>query len=109
MARLDRSQIGSQGEVLPKLEAHMIPGRKTVLTLDGAQPDVETAKRHGLRYVHVPIGYDGIPAARALELAKTFQTLEPSGPIFVHCHHGKHRGPAACSIALRSRSGSSSS
>jgi hypothetical protein len=37
MARLDRSQIGSQGEVLPKLEAHMIPGRKTVLTLDGAR------------------------------------------------------------------------
>lgn len=37
MARIDRSQIGSQGEVLPKLEAHMIAGRKTVLTLNGAR------------------------------------------------------------------------
>lgn len=37
MARIDRSQIGSQGEVLPKLEAHMIPGRKTVLTLAAAR------------------------------------------------------------------------
>lgn len=33
MARIDRHEIGSQGEVLPKLEAHMIQGRKTVLTL----------------------------------------------------------------------------
>src|SRR5690349_7708804 len=35
-------------------------GIKTILTVDGAQPDVETAKRHGMRYVHLPIGYDGV-------------------------------------------------
>lgn len=37
MARLDRNRIGSQGEVLPKLEAHMITGKKTVLTVEGAR------------------------------------------------------------------------
>jgi hypothetical protein len=37
MARLDRNRIGSQGEVLPKLEAHMIPGKKTVLTVESAR------------------------------------------------------------------------
>ncbi len=37
MARIDRGQIGSQGEVLPKLEAAMIAGRKTVLTIDHAR------------------------------------------------------------------------
>ncbi len=75
-------------------------GIKSIVTVDGAAPDVEAAKRHGIRYVHVPIGYDGISPSVSLELAKTFDQLAPSGPIFVHCHHGKHRGPAACGIAL---------
>lgn len=74
-------------------------GIKTIVTVDGAVPDVATAKRHGIRYVHIPFGYDGIPESKALELAKTFEQLAPSGAIFVHCHHGKHRGPAGCAIA----------
>jgi len=74
-------------------------GIKSIVTVDGAAPDVEGAKRHGLRYVHIPFGYDGIPAATELELAKTFEVLAKEGPILVHCHHGKHRGPAACGIA----------
>jgi protein tyrosine phosphatase (PTP) superfamily phosphohydrolase (DUF442 family) len=73
-------------------------GIKSIVSVDGAKPQVDLARRHGLRYVHVPIGYDGIPPATLLELAKTFVTLHADGPIFVHCHHGKHRGPAACSI-----------
>jgi hypothetical protein len=32
-------------------------------------------------------------------LAKTLQTKP--GPFYVHCHHGKHRGPALGAIALR--------
>jgi protein tyrosine phosphatase (PTP) superfamily phosphohydrolase (DUF442 family) len=71
-------------------------GVRTIVTVDGAQPDVEGARRHGLRYVHVPIGYDGIPADKAAALVKAFRSLE--GPFFVHCHHGKHRGPAACAL-----------
>lgn len=71
-------------------------GVKVVISVDGSTPDVEAAKRHGLRYVHVPIGYDGIPPEKAIQLSKAFTSLE--GPFFVHCHHGKHRGPAACSI-----------
>ncbi len=38
-------------------------GVKTILTVDGARPDVALAHKHGLRYVHLPIGYDGVPAA----------------------------------------------
>lgn len=68
-------------------------GIKTVITVDGAPPDVETARKYGLRYVHLPIGYDGIPRETMLRLAKAAQVLP--GPIYVHCHHGKHRGPAA--------------
>lgn len=72
-------------------------GVKTVVSVDGARPDVEGAKKHGLRYVHLPHGYDGIPALRARELAKAVRDLP--GPVYIHCHHGKHRSPAAAAVA----------
>jgi cytochrome c556 len=50
-----------------------------------------------LRYVHLPHGYDGISAARAAELAKAVRDLP--GPVYIHCHHGKHRSPAAAVVA----------
>ena len=42
-------------------------GFTTIISVDGARPDVETARKYGIRYVH--------------------------------CHHGKHRGPAAAVTA----------
>lgn len=72
-------------------------GVKTVISVDGAQPQVELARKYGLRYVHLPHGYDGIPEARARELAKAVRDLP--GPIYIHCHHGKHRSPAAAAVA----------
>jgi len=72
-------------------------GIATVISVDGARPDLDLAKKFGLRYVHIPIGYDGIPRDRQLELARTVRELD--GPFFVHCHHGKHRGPAAAVVA----------
>src|SRR5581483_692817 len=68
-------------------------GVRTVITVDGARPDVEAARRFGLRYVHLPVGYDGVPRDRALQLARAVRDLP--GPVYVHCHHGQHRGPAA--------------
>jgi protein tyrosine phosphatase (PTP) superfamily phosphohydrolase (DUF442 family) len=72
-------------------------GVKTIISVDGAKPDVTTAEKHGLRYVHLPHGYDGVPAERAKELAKAVRDLP--GPIYLHCHHGKHRSPAAAAVA----------
>lgn len=68
-------------------------GTKTVISVDGAKPDVERAKKCGMRYVHLPIGYDGISQDQALALAKAVRDLP--GPVYIHCHHGKHRSPAA--------------
>ena len=71
-------------------------GVKVIVSVDGAKPDVEAAKKHGLRYVHVPIGYDGIPAEAGLSLARVVRETGAEGEaIYFHCHHGKHRGPAA--------------
>jgi protein tyrosine phosphatase (PTP) superfamily phosphohydrolase (DUF442 family) len=78
-------------------------GVKTVVSVDGALPDVAAARRHGLRYVHVPVGYDGISTNEALLLAQIAATLP--GPIFVHCHHGKHRGPAAAALVCEAGEG----
>ena len=72
-------------------------GVRTIISVDGAKPDAETAKKYGLRYVHLPHGYDGVPTSRVRELAKAVRDLD--GPIYVHCHHGKHRSPAAASVA----------
>lgn len=72
-------------------------GVRTVVSVDGARPDVITAKEHGLRYVHLPHGYDGVSKTRILELAKAVRDLP--GPIYIHCHHGKHRSPSAAACA----------
>lgn len=72
-------------------------GIKTIVSVDGMKPDVETARRFGLRYVHLPHGYDGISESRSREIAKAIRDLP--GPILVHCHHGKHRSPTSATVA----------
>ena len=72
-------------------------GVQTIISVDGAKPDVAAAKKYGLRYVHLPHGYDGIADARVMELGKAVRDLP--GPIYVHCHHGNHRSPAAAAAA----------
>jgi protein tyrosine phosphatase (PTP) superfamily phosphohydrolase (DUF442 family) len=74
-------------------------GIKVVVSVDGARPDVEAARAAGLRYIHIPFGYDGVPRDKELLIAKVVRTLD--GPFLFHCHHGKHRGPAGCAIAWR--------
>jgi protein tyrosine phosphatase (PTP) superfamily phosphohydrolase (DUF442 family) len=72
-------------------------GVKTIVSVDGARPDLDAAKRHGLRYVHVPIGYDGISEEAGHSLARLVR--EADAPFYIHCHHGEHRGPAAAAVA----------
>lgn len=72
-------------------------GVKTIISVDGARPDLEAAEKQGLRYVHLPHGYDGISKSHARTLAKALTDLP--GPVYIHCHHGKHRSPAAAVVA----------
>ena len=72
-------------------------GIRTIISVDGAVPDIEAAAAHGMRYVHLPIGYDGMGPERTLEIAKAAKDLP--GPVFIHCHHGKHRSAAATASA----------
>src|SRR5262249_22723975 len=78
-------------------------GFRTVLSVDGSVPDIAAATRSGLKYVHVPVGYDGINADEQARIIKAVR--DSDGPIFVHCHHGLHRGPAAAAIAREGTEG----
>lgn len=74
-------------------------GVKTVISVDGAAPDLELAHKYGIRYVHLPMGYDGVPVEQQQKLVKARLTFR--GPVYIHCHHGKHRGPAAVMALCR--------
>ena len=99
----DRIYSGSQPEGDAAFAALARLGIKTIVSVDGGKPDVEAARKHGMRYVHLPIGYDGVPTNRVTELAKVAMT-QP-GPFFVHCHHGLHRGPTAVAIMCEAAEG----
>jgi protein tyrosine phosphatase (PTP) superfamily phosphohydrolase (DUF442 family) len=90
------SPLDDEGfEALAKL------GIKTIITVDGAQPDLVRAGARGMRYVHLPHGYDGISRETQLKLVKAMDVVE--GPVFIHCHHGKHRGPVAAAVVCMSK------
>ena len=72
-------------------------GVKTVISVDGITPKIDLA-RNGMRYIHVPIGYDGMDDKSRAQMARAL--AEAERPIYVHCHHGKHRGPAAAVVGL---------
>lgn len=99
----DRIYSGSEPEGERGLASLARLGIKTVVSVDGARPQVEAARELGLRYIHVPIGYDGIDPQAALALARAARECE--GPLYIHCHHGQHRGPAAAAVAAMAADG----
>ena len=88
---------GGQPDGEKGLEQLSRMGVQAVLSVDGARPDVQFAEQFDLRYVHLPHGYDGIEKHHAMALAKAVAKFD--GPIYIHCHHGKHRSPAAAVVA----------
>lgn len=74
-------------------------GITTIVSVDGLPPNISMAEKFGLRYFHIPMGYDQIEHAQFQD----FVTLmnNEKGKIYIHCHHGKHRGPAAVAACLR--------
>ena len=74
-------------------------GYKWVLSVDSIAPNVEAAESAGLRYIHLPISYDTVPVETIAALQALTEQAKDD-PIFVHCHHGRHRGPAVAAILL---------
>lgn len=119
MAAGEEHGIHNLGEVAPGLFRGAQPegeesfrylaslGVRTILTVDGATPDAEGAAKHGIRYIHVPIEYAGITDDEKARIARVAQ-LHGNDGLYVHCHHGKHRGPAAMGVVWMTRDGVSS-
>jgi protein tyrosine phosphatase (PTP) superfamily phosphohydrolase (DUF442 family) len=94
---------GSEPHGRAGLEALAEMGIKTIISVDGKLPDAETAAELGMRYVHVPIQYKGISDDEMLRLSKAFRELPE--PFYVHCFHGRHRGPAGAAVGRVVRDG----
>ncbi len=77
-------------------------GIRTIVSVDGAEPEVQRAAARGIRYVHLPIGYNGFDQQRKLQLVRAVRDASQHGPVYIHCHHGKHRSAAAAATIAAS-------
>lgn len=91
-----RLYCGAEPKGAPDFASLAKQGIRTLVSVDGAIPDVEGARAHGLRYLHIPMGYDGVEVHAGASLARIAKEIR--GPLFIHCHHGRHRGPAAAAM-----------
>ncbi|EAQ78120.1 cytochrome c [Blastopirellula marina] len=88
---------GSQPHGVAGFESLAKLGVQVIVSVDGAKPEIAAAKKQGLKYIHIPFGYDGVPGDAQAQLAEVMKQYP--GQIYFHCHHGKHRGPAGVAIA----------
>jgi protein tyrosine phosphatase (PTP) superfamily phosphohydrolase (DUF442 family) len=73
-------------------------GVKTIVSVTDATPDEEAAKRYGMKYMHVPMDYEGVsPEQREKILGAATETSEP---VYIHCNSGRNRGATAAAICL---------
>ena len=73
-------------------------GVKVIVSVDGAIPKVDFARKYGMRYIHIPIGYDELSEETLLSIKSL--AIEVDEKLFIHCHHGRHRGPTVAAIFL---------
>lgn len=95
----ERVYSGAEPDTSLAFETLANLGVKTIVSVDGVRPNLAQAARYDLEYVHIPIGYDGVSKPAQASLVRLMRERE--GPFYIHCQHGRHRGPAAAAIACR--------
>jgi hypothetical protein len=73
-------------------------GVTTIISVDATSPKADAIESLGMRSVHVPMSYSGVPTDCQSAVAKAIRQSE--GAVFIHCHHGLHRGPTAAAAGL---------
>ena len=73
-------------------------GIKKVISVD-ALPPKSSLWAEAIQIRHLPAGYQALPKTLQLRLAREL-SMDPV-KTYIHCHHGKHRAPAAALAALR--------
>ena len=76
---------GSMPDGAEAFETLHAMGIKTIISVDGAAPDVEAAKRLGMRYIHLPISYNAFDKQRRLELTRATRDAMAEGTVYIHC------------------------
>lgn len=93
----DKVISGAQPDDEEAFQALQALGVKTIISVDGAKPNIAMAKKYGMQYVHRPTRYDTVTREDAIAVAKAIK--EYPGLIYLHCHHGKHRSAATLAVA----------
>ena len=82
------------------MESLDLLGVRTIVSVDGSTPEVEAARSRGMRYIHLPIGYDGFDEHRRRQLTRAVLDGLEEGVVYIHCHHGMHRSAAAAAAVM---------
>lgn len=73
-------------------------GVKTIVSVTDETPDEEIAKKYGLKYIHVPMDYEGVSPEQRESILDAFS--DSSEPVYIHCNSGRNRGATAAAICL---------
>ena len=73
-------------------------GVTTIVSVTDDDPDEETAKKYGLKYVHVPMDYEGVSVGQQEMILGAFS--DASEPVYIHCNSGRNRGATAAAMCL---------
>lgn len=71
---------------------------RTIVCVDGVAPDVETARKYGLKTIHLPLKYDAPSSEQIFDLTTIVARSRVIGKVYIHCHQGKHRSATAAAI-----------
>ena len=94
----DRFYSGDSPITAADFEALRQLGVTSIISVDGAEPERERAAEYGMTYMHWPVRYSAVTPEAALGIAQWVQ--KQPGIVYLHCHHGKHRGPAAAACVM---------
>jgi protein tyrosine phosphatase (PTP) superfamily phosphohydrolase (DUF442 family) len=93
----DRLYRGAQPQdVKGMLELRKLGVTAIIAVEEPDKDEIDAGAKAGIRVVNIPTEYGGFPQAVVDELVATYRKADET--IYVHCHHGKHRGGAAAAI-----------
>ncbi len=78
-------------------------GITSLISVEDATPDYETAKRLGLSYRHIPINRKLVQPKQIQAVAEAVTSA--TKPVFIHCATGSNPGPATIAVLLRKEEG----
>ena len=90
--------VGGEPAGEPGLRALQELGIRSIIDVDATPPGSGIKEHFGIRVVHLPLKYSGITMEEAQVISGLLETLPR--PIYVHCHHGTNRAPAAVAVGL---------